>query len=278
MTKPASQREPGAGEHGTGEHSAGEPPERTAVAGFQISADTISGGQFQAGHHNVFNQTSAPAVTPPSPATPPDGYPAGSPVSSLYAFADIVGYSRLNVSQQEDSQDRFARILDHSLTEAGILPAAVMTQNQGDARFLGFAADTDAARILAVMPRQFHADLRVRNNDLAAHARLRVRLSFAMGPAVPGKTGLAGEAPVTVVRLSNSAIFRRAIQAVPQAHLGVIMDDYLFRQYVRQGFRSDLNPEDYLPVQVSDPEKHFEAAAWIRIPGCSPQRLRPLIS
>ena len=126
-----------------------------------------------------------------------------SPVSALYAFGDIVGYSKLNARLQEESQDRLARALDRSLAEAGVRPDTVMPQDQGDARLLRFPASTDVAKVLAIMPHYLNGDLLARNEDLAPHARMRVRLSFTMGPAMPGKTGLAGEAPIAVVRLAT---------------------------------------------------------------------------
>jgi hypothetical protein len=117
------------------------------------------------------------------------------------------------------------------------------------------------------MPRYLNGDLLARNADMADAARLRVRLSFAMGPATPGRTGLAGAAPIAVARLANSAIFRQAMMAAPQSQCGVIIDDYLYRGYVRQDFRPDMHPEQYSPVHVSDPPKGFEALAWIRLFG-----------
>ena len=98
-----------------------------------------------------------------------------------------------------------------------------------------------------------------------------------MGISVQGRSGLVGNAPVAVVRLANSAVFRRAIGATPQADSGVIMDDYLYGQYVRQDFRWDMNAAEYLPVRVDEPAKDFTAAAWLRVPGYSPDQLAALI-
>jgi hypothetical protein len=190
--------------------------------------------------------------------------------TSLHAFGDIVGYSRLNAAQQAESQERFARILDASLLDAGVRPDSVSKQDQGDARLLTFPDATDVARVLAVMPRRFSDELKARNRDSAAHARLRVRLSYVLGPAAAGTTGQAGNATIAVVRLSNAALFRQAMKAVPEAYLGVIVDDYLYRQYIQQAYRPDLSPEEYLSAHVSDREKDFDAEAWIRLIGYPP--------
>jgi class 3 adenylate cyclase len=248
------------------------------TAGVHIHADTISGGQFSlGGHDNVFNQGVA-AAPAPGPAGN-QGHPAGGPpVNALYAFADIVGYSRFNARLQAESQDRLSRCLDASLAEARVDPDTARKQDQGDARLLCFPPDADVARVLALMPHYLHGDLLARNEDLAPHAQLRVRLSFAMGPATPGATGLAGEAPITVVRLGNSARFRAAMKSAPQAHCGVIVDDHLYRAYIRQDFRPDMQAGEYVPVRVRDPGKDFDAQAWVRIFGCSPEQAAALLA
>ncbi len=262
MTRQYDQREP-------------RPYGETVASGDHISVETVSGGQVQIGHGNVLNQGVVPHA--PGVAGRPRREMDGSPVSSLYAFGDIVGYSRFNAKLQEESQDRLVRVLNDSLAEAGVDPETVEAQNQGDARLLRFRVDTDVAKIVAIMPRYLNGDLLARNQDMAPHARLRVRLSFTMGATTPGRTGLAGQAPIAVVRLANSARFRQAMNAVPNSQCGVIIDNYLYGEYVRQDFRPDMNPEEYTPVRVSDSEKSFEAGAWIRLFGCSPEEVRALI-
>lgn len=187
--------------------------------------------------------------------------------TSLHAFGDIVGYSRLNAVQQAQSQERFARILDNSLRDAGVSPDSILKQDQGDARLLTFPVGTDVARVLAAMPRHFNDELEAHNRDAAPHARLRVRLSYVMGPAAVGVTGQAGNATIAVVRLSSDRALRQAMKAMQDAYLGMIVDDYLYSQYIRQEFRPDLSPDEYIATHVSDREKDFEADAWIRLVG-----------
>jgi hypothetical protein len=66
------------------------------------------------------------------------------------------------------------------------------------------------------------------------------------------------------VRIANSAVFRKAMRAAPEARRGLIVDDYL-RECVRQGFRADINPFDYAPVRVPYPGMGLEATAWLRL-------------
>jgi hypothetical protein len=249
------------------------------MSGDQISIGAVSGEQNQIGGRGNTYNVGAGHAAPGSLAAagPRNEQLGGAPVNSLHAFADIVGYSGLSARLQEESQERLHRVLHRSLTEAGIRPEAVTAQDQGDARLLTFPVDTDVAKVLAVMPRYLYGELLARNHDMAPHAHLRVRLSFTMGTAGPGQTGLTGQAPIAVVRLSNSACFRRAMAAAPQSSCGVIIDDHLHHGYVRQDFRPDMDAEEYVPVHVSEPEKGFEAAAWLRLFGCSSRHLQSLI-
>ncbi len=204
--------------------------------------------------------------------------PSGSPEHALYAFADIVGYSRLSARLQKTSQDYLASVLDDSMSEAGVLPELVARQDQGDASLLMFPAGTDVGAVLAVMPRYLNDDLLARNEDIAPHARMRIRMAFTMGVSVPGRTGLAGQAPIVVARLVNWDKFRHVMAEAAQAQCGVITDDHLHSEYVRQRFRPDIIPDDYVRVHVSNADKGFEATAWMKIFGYSGQQVAALLA
>jgi hypothetical protein len=234
--------------------------------------DVSGNGNTIAGRDNTIIM----GAVPDRPAQPDTRNP-GSPRQALYAFADIVGYSRLNARLQAISQQDLSDLLNAGLIQAGVQPDHVVPQDQGDARLLWFPGDTDAARVLAIMPRYLNDGLTARNQDMVPHAQMRIRLSFTMGVAEPGATGLTGMAPVAVVRLGNSGAFRRAMSAAPNARCGVIMDNYLYGEYVRQGYRPDINPNDYAQVRIFDTEKGFEAMAWIRLPGYSGQQVAALV-
>jgi hypothetical protein len=252
----------------------------TDAPGDHFGAVNIHGNGTQVGSSNVMNNYGAAqpqAAALPAPALPAPAQPGGPPTSTLYAYGDVVGYSRFNARLQEECQDRLVRILDASLAEAGIRPDGVAAQDQGDARLLRFPAAADVGRVLAVMPRHLQGELAARNEFMTPQARLRVRLAFAMGISVQGRAGLVGNAPIAVVRLANSSVFRQAMGAAPQADSGVIMDDYLYGQYVRQDFRWDMNAGEYLQVHVKEPAKDFTADAWLRLPGCPADQLAGLL-
>ncbi len=246
-----------------------------------VSIGTVTGGNNQIGATgSTFTQVIG---GPPGPASGPapeqaSGRRGRAPEHGLYAFADIVGYSLLDARLQKISQDYLARLLDDGVAEADVRPDAVPWQDQGDARMTKFPSDVDAGKILAVMPRLINDELLARNRDMAPHARIRIRMAFTMGVSVPGATGLAGQAPIAVARLINWDRFRHAMTKAGDAQVGVIIDDHLYGQYVRQGFRADLDPGDYTAARVTYPDKGFDAAAWVKLFGWTGERVAELLA
>jgi hypothetical protein len=187
--------------------------------------------------------------------------------TSLHGFADIVGYSQLSPYQQAARQELLIRVVNESLADAGVRPDTVQAQNQGDARMLAFPDVVDVSRLLAVMPRRFNDELKAHNRDVADHARMRVRLSFALGATATGAIGRVGHAPIVAVRLNGADELRAAMEAEPDACLGVIISEGLYHEHVSQAFRPDLDADEYAPTHVSIPGKKFESDAWFRLVG-----------
>jgi class 3 adenylate cyclase len=237
---------------------------------FEGNSNTI--GQF-GGRGNTYNAVPAAQSVAQSAQAPGDG----GPRHALYAFADIVGYSKLSLRLQKLGQEDLVSILDRAMAEAGIAPGRVAAQDQGDARLLAFPPGTDVAKVLAVMPRTLNDELLARNRDMAEHAWMRVRLAFSMGVSARGAAGLAGAAPIAVARMANSELFRSAMRAAPRAQCGLLIDDYLHRQWVQQGFRADINPADYVPVRVRHPDKGFDETCWLRLFGYYGRQLSSLL-
>lgn len=241
-----------------------------------VAIGNISGGNNQiGGSGSKFSQVfGGPPTSEPEEARRRDGH---RPEHALHAFADIVGYSHLTARLQKISQDYLASVLRAGIAEMDVPPELVAWQHQGDASMLKFPADTDAGKLLAEMPRYVNYELLARNQDMTPQARTRIRMAFTMGVSEPGATGLAGEAPIAVARLVNWAPFRRAMTEAAHAQVGVIIDDHLHGQYVRQGLRADINPSDYIPVRISYADKGFEAAAWVQLFGCTGEQAAALL-
>ena len=241
--------------------------------GDRINISNNSGSVSDVGSRSTTYYGVPPAGSPEQAAEVPDGRPE----LALYGFADIVSYSQLNVRLQKLGQDDLVSFLDIGMAEAGVSPGQVAAQDQGDARLLTFPAGADVAKVLAVMPRSLNDELVARNRDMAEHARMRVRLAFSMGASTRGAAGLVGGAPIAVARIANSDVFRRAMRAAPEAQCGLLIDDYLHSQWVHQGFRADINADDYAPVRISNPDKGFEARAWMKLFGYSGRQVSSLL-
>jgi hypothetical protein len=190
----------------------------------------------------------------------------------LYCLADIVGFSGMGVIRQGECQDLLVQLLDMSMEEAGVDPASVTRGDRGDALIIAFPPRTDVARVLARMTRRLDDEIRARNKYVEPGAQLRVRLSYALGPAAPGALGDRGRTPVAVTRLSNASQFRKIMKSLPNAYVGVIVDDFLYQNFVCEDYRADLCPDEYRHCRVHDADKSFDAGAWIRILACSPDQ------
>jgi hypothetical protein len=242
--------------------------------GVTIGGNVTGGNNQFGGSGSTFSQVIG--AREDGDAAPPRS--RGVPAHALHVFADIVGYSQLPVRLQKVSQDYMATVLDDSMEEAGVLPELVAGQDQGDGSLLALPPDIDVAKVLAVMPRYLNDELLARNEDMAPHARMRLRVAFSMGVSAPGRQGLVGGAPIAVARLVNWGPFRHAMTAATQAQCGVIIDDHLHAQYVRQQFRPDASPGEYVPARVRLPDKGFDATAWVRLYGYSGDQVSTLLA
>lgn len=201
----------------------------------------------------------------------------GRPKVRLFAIADIVSYSRLSARLQMLSQKDLRGIIDRGMEAAGVPLGQVLRQDQGDGMLLVFPPGTDIWKVLAVMPRYLNDELAARNQDMAEHAQMRIRLAFVLGAGAQTQVGLVGAAPVAVARLAHSGAFLRATLAAPQAQCSVIIDDYLHGEWTRQGLHADASLEEYVPVSVSYPDKGTEETAWMRLFGYSGQQVMSLL-
>lgn len=243
------------------------------MSDYNVVNGNDSGSVIQGGHGNTYN--TGPAAAGNASRRRAAG---GGPVHALYGFADIVGWSSLNARLQALSTSDLVDFLELGLIEAGIDPEQVDGQDQGDARFLTFPSQADPGEVLAKLPRRMDHQLAARNRDMAAHAQMRVRMAFSMGASAPGAAGRVGQAPIAVARLVNSDILRSVMGAAQEVRCGVIVDSYVYEEYIKQRFRVDLEPADWVQVQVTAPSKNFEAAAWIRLLGRTGEQLRGLLA
>jgi hypothetical protein len=213
-------------------------------------------------------------TTAPQPGGAPNGH-YGATLSSAGAGAPFFRHEPARPPGRLKAY--LASVLNGGIADADVSPESVAWQDQGDASMLKFPPSTDVGKVLAGMPRYLDEELLDRNRDLQPHAGTRIRLAFTMGVSAPGAMGRVGEAPIAVARLVNWGPFREAMTNADGARVGVIIDDHLYGQYVRQRFRADNNPADYAKARILYADKGFDATAWVRILGYTGEQVEPLL-
>ncbi|WP_199486963.1 hypothetical protein [Actinomadura logoneensis] len=212
-------------------------------------------------------------------------------VYRLLLAVDIQGYSRLTARDQLAAQHDLAAVLDRAADAAGMRRADWSEQVGGDGELAMLPAGTAPAVVAGDFVLGFEAALREVNAARAAAVRdaverhdpargvpafgdprLRVRLALHHGTLTAGPFGPAGDAPVVVQRLLDSAPLRRLLDD-PRRDLAVVVSDAMFADVVRSGFCS-LPESAFQPVRVTAKGAVFRGHLLTRLPEAG--RARPV--
>lgn len=196
--------------------------------------------------------------------TAPSGPP--EPQRRLLVAADVERYSR----QDNLAQHRTQQVLQWALGEAcariGLDRRAWRTQPSGDGELAILPAGTSEPRVVAQLGATLDTLLREHNRDLAAEARVRMRVALHVGLVhLDGANGYPGAAAVAVCRLVDAGPLKRALAAFPSAGAAQIVSEPLYDDVVAQRY-DGLRPERYARVRVELRDKGFEATGWITVP------------
>jgi hypothetical protein len=194
---------------------------------------------------------------------------AHGPVRAALTVCDIADYSRLTPDEQRDQQNRLAELELRAAFFAGIDRRHATMQPSGDGQQITWPPDTDVVRLVVDYVRELGNELARVNRGLVPSNQLRLRLSIVDGLHEPASLGIAGNTAVTAARLVNARQARTALARAVGAPLVVVLEDHLYQNVVAAGFRA-LRPSDYVPIMVREPEKGFEARAWLTVPGVDP--------
>ncbi|MGH3865804.1 MAG: hypothetical protein ACRDQ4_06615 [Pseudonocardiaceae bacterium] len=189
---------------------------------------------------------------------------------SLCLGVDTKGYGSADNITQAEWQRALLECLDLAAAWAKIDRIPWRKQSNGDGELALLPDDGIEPRVVDDFVRELDRALADYNRGQAAHQRLRLRLALHHGVAYPGANGTPGQAVVEVSRLVNSKPAHEALEAVPEAHLAVILSALIYEDVVLQRHTS-LRPTDFCRVQVV--EKEFTADAWLRVPGVDVRRL-----
>lgn len=179
---------------------------------------------------------------------------------------DVERYSQRENLRQYDIQRVFQSVLAQACDRLGLRRGEWLTQPSGDGELAILPAGSSEPRVVAHLAGTVDALLRERNRDLAADARVRMRIAVHVGLVhLDGANGYPGSAAVTVCRLVDSAPLKRALAAFPAAGAALIVSEQVYDDVVAQRYEG-LRPERYVPVRVELPDKDFDAGAWITVP------------
>jgi len=152
----------------------------------------------------------------------------------------------------------------------GVLPRhgieIAQHEDHGDGWSVLVDPRTETVEVLRTVQEQFGPALREHNDSCPEGERLRLRVVVHAGQVAVDDQGAVGRDLNYAFRLLDSAKLRQCL-GLTTAPLVVCVSDAVFRDYVRQQPSRLPDGVHFVPVQVSEPEKNFQAQAWVHAPG-----------
>lgn len=191
--------------------------------------------------------------------------PSSQPQRRLVLAIDMVRYSPRTNSQQYEAQQVFRRVVSDAAEHAGLDTANWISQSSGDGLLVILPAEVWEAVLLSRFVPNVDAALRQYNDGRRADLAVRLRMAIDHGPVhLDGANGFPSEAVVGVCRLVDSPVLKRTLAAFPDAAVGIILSEVIYRDIVAQRYEG-LRPERFVEVRVAVPDKEFAAVAWVGV-------------
>ncbi|MEV6442077.1 hypothetical protein [Amycolatopsis sp. NPDC051716] len=182
----------------------------------------------------------------------------------LLISLDVQGYGGRDDRQHASIQSGLLAVADTAAVRCGLDRTTWHRQGAGDGELAILPPGTPEPVVVDDYVRELVAALADHNHDLAADARMRIRIAIHHGVAMPGANGWTGQGVVGVSRLVDSAPVRGALRAFPDADLAVLVSRQIYTDVVAQRHTS-LKPGEFREVVVR--QKEFTDVAWLRVPG-----------
>ncbi|MEU8179906.1 hypothetical protein AB0B86_03900 [Micromonospora sp. NPDC049047] len=152
-----------------------------------------------------------------------------------------------------------ASVADCPLGEKWVL------RRDGDSMTIAVPPAVSKGEVLGEFPHRLDRELRRFNAERTPQAQLRIRMAVAHGDVVvDGDQLLGGDGLVEAARVRDITPLRLAMDAAPDAYVGLVLPDAVYRTSVRDGDPA-LMPHAYRQVRASS--KRYEGTAWIRLIG-----------
>jgi hypothetical protein len=183
----------------------------------------------------------------------------------LCLAADIQQFSRFRTPEAMRAQQRFVEVLAEARRYAGIEETEVEPQESGDGQFAVLPHGLDESTVVPRLIEGLRIALAHVNSDLNEHARLRLRVALHRGHIAPGANGWVGESSIAIHRILDSEAVRTALVTNTSADFALIVPEVLYREVVCQRYEQ-LDPDEFVHVEVKSPAKGFTAEAWVYLP------------
>lgn len=185
------------------------------------------------------------------------------PDRRLIVSVDMQRYSHRDNLAQYRAQQTFTEAIAEAVRAVGLDRAEWLTQQGGDSELAILPVGTYEPTVVGNLPSQLNDLLRRANRDVVAQARVRVRMAVHEGLVhVDGANGYPGDAVNMVCRLRDARSLKRALSALPDANLGLIVSESIYRDVVSQQYEG-IRSTRFRKIVVDDAEKQFHSDAWI---------------
>lgn len=202
------------------------------------------------------------------PPRKPTGGKAPGPYERLYNTTVGIDAERSNDPSKTDEDIIGLRAVMERLRglflEHGIGIARV--ENTGDGWLAFVDASTETVQVLSVVVDHFEPTLSDHNESCPEGQRLRLRVVVHDGKVAVDEQGAAGHVPGYAARLLNSSKLRQCLR-LTTAPLVVCVSDQVHRDDVLQQPSRLPDGLSFVGVHISEPDKGFEAQAWVHAPG-----------
>ncbi|MFG2007397.1 hypothetical protein ACGFNU_50430 [Spirillospora sp. NPDC048911] len=167
--------------------------------------------------------------------------------------------------------DDVQRVLRHGLYEqmkdafhaTGVPWQACHHEDRGDGILIVIPPDVRAAEILGPLSQHLTAGLRRSNQAADSLCRLRMRIAVHAGEIHRDDYGLLGQPLILLYRLLNAPTFKAALENAPNADLGILVSDQLYKDVVTSGL---IDPDAYQRLPIDHKETHTCGHLWLPQP------------
>ncbi|WP_019634207.1 hypothetical protein [Actinomadura atramentaria] len=169
----------------------------------------------------------------------------------LLMAVDIQGFSKRSVSEQTHAQRQLGAALESAATGTGLDRASWEKQAGGDGELATLPEGVSPESVAGDFVIAFAGAVAALNAERGGAPRLRVRLALHHGTMTPaGPFGPAGNAPIVVQRLLDSAGLRRTLDDDAARDVAYVVSDSLFDDVIRTGFCA-LPPAAFRKIRVT---------------------------